>query len=87
MEHNPFVAPDVDPRAKEIEEARKNMATGVGATTSLPPAYEDLKQLTRWMAEHNRFDQEAIADAVESPATYWEYMQAAKAQEAMNDGE
>lgn len=89
MEHNPFVAPDVDPRAKVIQDARDAQKAGEAAAVSLVPDWEKLKELTRWMADKRGGSYTAfeVSQAVEEPERYWEYMQAAKAQEAMNNGE
>lgn len=89
MEHNPFVAPDTDPRAKQIQEARDAQKVGAAATTSLVPDWEELKALVNWMADKRggSYTVTDIAEAVEDPSRFWEYMQAAKAQEAMNNGE
>lgn len=86
MEHNPFVAPDTDPRAKAIQQARDDQKAGVGATVSLVPDWEELKALTMWLAKHG-WSAEEVAIAVAEPERYWEFMQTGKAQEAMNNGE
>lgn len=87
MEHNPFVAPDTDPRAKAIQQARDEQKAGVGAAVSLVPNWDELKELVNWMADDDKWECSAIAEAVSEPERFWEYMQIAKAQEAMNNGE
>lgn len=75
-QQNPFTDPPVDPRAAAIQDARDQMAAGRSASTSLPPNYESLKALTRWLAE-NGWDASQVADAVSRPADYWVYYQTA----------
>lgn len=75
--HDPFLDPPVDPRAQTIQQQRDDMAAGKAASTSLPPNYEALKNLTQWLAE-NGWDAIQIADAVKRPSAYWPYYQAAQ---------
>jgi hypothetical protein len=78
MDHNPFVPPDTDPRAKQIQEARDAQKAGVAATTSLVPDWEKLKELTTWMANSGTYDAMDVAEAITDPARFWEYMEASK---------
>lgn len=78
MEHNPFVAPDVDPRAKQIQEARDAEKVGEPAATSLVPDWDALKALTMFMATAGGYTAQEVAEAVADPERFWEYMNAAK---------
>lgn len=73
---SPFADPPTDPRAAQIQEERDAMAVGRAASVSLPPNYEALKALTKWLAE-NGWDAHQIADAVTRPNDYWIFYQTA----------
>jgi len=73
----PFEDPPIDPRAQAIQDARDEMASGRGATTSLPPNYELLKELVKWMYETGWAPYD-IANAVWNPKDYWPHYHKAK---------
>lgn len=68
---NPFAQQTIDPRAQSIQDQRDQMAAGRGASTSLAPNYERLKELVNWMAEVG-YDPFQVAQAVSYPEIYWE---------------
>jgi hypothetical protein len=68
---NPFAGPSIDPRAQAIQDARDQMAAGHGASTSLAPNYERLKELVSWMAGVG-YSALQVAEAVAHPEVYWE---------------
>lgn len=68
---NPFASSTVDPRAQSIQDQRDQMAAGRGATTSLAPNYERLKELVSWMAIVG-YGGSDVAQAVCNPEQYWE---------------